>query len=171
MESPRMAAVTMAAAMVLITGTAYAMPGDGMPGMGGPGGPLGEGFLRVLLGLDLTDGQKQEAALILSKHREEGRERREALHQAMDRLRAAAEADPFDEEAVRAACKGVAAAGEEMAVHGAALAAELRGVLTPEQRASLEAHKASRQEMRERRMEKRASLVDEWIDMYSKGPR
>lgn len=171
MERLRMAAVTMVVAMALITGAAYAMPGHGMPGMGGPGGPLGEGFLRVLLGLDLTDAQKQEAALILSKHREEGRERREALHQAMDRLRATAEADPFDEEAVRAAFKGVAAAGEEMAVHGAALAAELRGILTPEQRASLEAHRASRHERRDGRMDKRDSFVDEWIDMYSKETR
>lgn len=160
-----MATVTMA----VVSGTAYAMPGDGFHGMmGGPGPGPAEGMLRVLMRLDLTDDQKHEVALILSKHRDEGKENREAFRKAMEALRSATEAEVFDEEAVRGAYKGVSAAGEEMAVHGAKVIAELRGVLTPEQRSVLEEHKTARQEKRRGRREQRASFLDEWIDMYSK---
>ena len=118
------AAVTMA----LISGTAYAMPGRGMHGMGGPGAHFGEGLLRALIKLDLTDAQKHDVALTLSKYRDEGKLRRDALRNAFEGLRGTVEADPIDEDAIRAAFKGVAAAGEEMAVHGAKVIAELRGV-------------------------------------------
>ena len=154
--------------MVAISGTAYAMPGHGMHGMGGPGAGFGEGVLRLLVKLALTESQKHEAALILAKYRDEGKEKGDALRKAMEALRAASEASVFDEEAVRTAFEGVAAEGEEMAVHGAKLVAELRGILTPEQKAMLEERKAARQEKRGGRKERRSSFLDEWIDMYSK---
>jgi Spy/CpxP family protein refolding chaperone len=157
--------------MALICGTAYAMPGHGMPGMGGPGAHFGQGILRALLNLDLTDAQKHEAALILSKYRDEGQERRATLRTAMEDLRGTAEADPFDEEAIRAAFKGVAGAGEEMAVHGAKLVAELKGILTPEQKESLEEHRAARHEKRKGRKGNRVSFLDEWIDTHSQEPQ
>jgi Spy/CpxP family protein refolding chaperone len=154
--------------MVAISGTAYAMPGHGMHGMGGPGPGFGEGVLRLLIKLDLTDSQKHEAALILGKYRDEGEVKRVALRKAMEGLREASEADVFDEDAVRTAFEGVAAAGEEMAVHGARLVAELRGILTPEQKAMLEERRAHRQEKRKGQRERRSSFLDEWIDMHSK---
>ena len=154
--------------MVAISGTVYAMPGHGMHGMGGPGAGFGEGPLKLLLKLDLTESQKHEAALILRKYRDDGKEKADALRKAMEALRAASEADVFDEQKVRAAFEGVSAAGEEMAVHGAKLAAELRGILTPEQKAMIEERKAARQEKRRGRWERRSSFLDEWIDMYSK---
>jgi Spy/CpxP family protein refolding chaperone len=124
-------------------------------------------MLRLLIRLDLTDSQKHEAALILAKHRDEGKEEMEAMRKAMEALRAAMEAE-LDEEAVREVFKGVAAAGEEMAVHGAKVVAELKGILTPEQRSVLEEHRVARQEKRRGRKEHRASFLDEWIDMHSK---
>jgi Spy/CpxP family protein refolding chaperone len=130
---------------------------------------LGEGVLRLLIKLDLTDSQKHEAALILAKYRDEGEVNRKALRKAMEGLRGASEADVFDEDAVRAAFERVAAAGEEMAVHGAKLVAELRSILTPEQNAMLEERKAHRQEKRRDRRDRRTSFLDEWIDMYSQG--
>ena len=169
--------------MALISGTAHAMPGHGLPGMGGPGahfgppgmgGPgahFGQGILRALLSLDLTDAQKHEAALILSKYRDEGKERRAALRTAMEELRGTTEADPFDEEAIRAAFQGVAGAGEEMAVHGAKLAAELRGILTPEQKESLEGHRAARHGKRKGQRENRTTFLDEWIETHSQEPQ
>jgi Spy/CpxP family protein refolding chaperone len=154
--------------MAVISGTAYAMPGHGMPGFPGPGSGFAEAMLRALLRLDLTDSQKHEAALILARYREEGREKAAAMRKAMEALRGATEADVFDEAGVRNACKGMAAAGEEMAVHAAKVVAELRGILTPEQKAALEEFKAARHERREGRREHRASFLDEWIEMYSK---
>jgi protein CpxP len=157
--------------MALVSGTAYAMPGHGMPGMGGPGAHFGQGLLKALLDLDLSDAQKHEAALILSKYRDEGLARRDALRTAMEALRGTAEADPFDEEAIRAAFKGVAGAGEEMAVHGAKLVAELKGILTPEQKESLEEHRAARHEKRNGRMGNRVSFLDEWVETHSQEPQ
>jgi Spy/CpxP family protein refolding chaperone len=157
--------------MALISGTAYAMPGHGMPGMGGPGAHAGQGLLRALLNLDLSEAQKHEAALILSKYKEEGQELRTTLRSAVEVLRRTSETEPFNEEAVRSAFKGVADAGEEMAVHGARLAAELRGILTPEQQEALEEHKAARLGKRKGRMENRISFLDEWIETHSKEPR
>ena len=157
--------------MALISGTAYAMPGHGMPGMGDPGAHFSQGLLRALLNLDLTEAQKHEAALILSKYRDEGQERRDALRTAMEELRGIAEADPFDEEAIRAAFKGVAGAGEEMAVHGAKLVAELKGILTPEQKESLREHGTARHEKRRGRMGNRTSFLDEWIETHSQEPQ
>ena len=55
-----------------------------------------------------------------------------------------------------------------MAVHGAKLIAELRGILTPEQRAILEEHKATRHEKRRGRREHLSSFLDEWIEMHGK---
>lgn len=159
-----MATVTMA----VISGTAYAMPGHGMPGFPGPGFGSGEAMLRALLRLDLSDAQKHEAALILARYREEGREKAAAMRNAMEALRGVTEADVFDEAAVREASKGVATAGEEMAVHAARVVAELRGILTPEQKATLDELKAERHERREGRREHRASFLDEWIEMHSK---
>ena len=157
--------------MALISGTAYAMPGHGMPGMGGPGPHFGQGVLKALLNLDLTDDQKHEAALILSRYRDEGQARRDALRSSMEVLRGTAEVDPFDEEAIRTAFKGVARAGEEMAVHGAKLVAELKGILTPEQKETLEELRAARQEKRKGRRGNRVSLLDEWIETHSKEPQ
>jgi len=154
--------------MVAISGTVYAMPGHDMHGMGGPGPGFGEGLLKLLIKLDLTDSQKHEAALILGKYRDDGKEKADALRKAMEALRTASEVDVFDEAKVRAAFEGVSAAGEEMAVHGAKLAAELRGILTPEQKAMIEERKADRQEKRRGRWERRSSFLDEWIEMYSK---
>ena len=154
-----------------IAGAAYAMPGMGGPGMGGPGAHLGEGLMRVLIRLDLTDAQKHEAALILLRYRDEGKERRAALRTAMKELRETSETEPFNEEAIRTAYRGVAAAGEEMAVHGAQLAAELKGILTPEQRASLEAFKAARHGRHGGGLGHRITLLDEWIDLHSKEPQ
>ena len=162
-----MATVTMA----FISGTAYAMPGHGIPGMGGAGSYSGEGLLKALIRLDLTDAQKHEAALILAKSRDEGKETREALRSAMEALRKATETDAFDEDAVRTAFKGVATAGEEMAVHVAKLVAELKGILTPEQRAALEEFRAARHEKHKGRMENRTSSLDEWIETHSEEPQ
>jgi Spy/CpxP family protein refolding chaperone len=162
-----MATVTMAC----ISGTAFAMPGHGMPCMGGPGAHFGEGLLKALIRLDLTDAQKHEAALILGKHRDEGKGKREALRSAMEGLRTATETGTFDDDAVRAAFKGVATAGEEMAVHVAKLVAELKGILTPEQNAALEEFKASRHERRKGWRENRTSFLDEWIETHSKEPQ
>ena len=157
--------------MALVSGTAYAMPGHGRHGMEGPGAHFGQAVLRALLDLELTDAQKHEAALILSKYRDEGRARRDALRSAMEVLRETTEADPFNEEAVRSAYSGVADAGEELAVHGARLVAELKGILTPEQKEALEEHRTARRAKRKGRMENRTTFLDEWIDTHSKEPQ
>jgi Spy/CpxP family protein refolding chaperone len=58
-----------------------------------------------------------------------------------------------------------------MAVHGAKLVAELKGILTPEQKEALEEHRAARHEKRKGRMENRPSFLDDWIETHSKEPQ
>jgi Spy/CpxP family protein refolding chaperone len=152
----------------MIAGTTYAMPKGGMSRLGGPGFAIGEGLFRFLTGLDLTEPQKHEAALILGRYREEGREKAEMLRAAMEGLRAASQGEKPDEDAIRTAFKEVAASGEEMAVHGAKVIAELKGILTQEQRAALEEQRAHRLEKRRARREHGTSFLDEWIEVYSK---
>jgi len=154
--------------MAAISAPAYAMSGRGMPGTGGPGPYFAQGMLRALTRLDLTDSQKDEVARILEKHRREGRERCEAHRSAMQPLRGATEAEVFDEDAVRTAFKGMAAAGEEMAVHHAKLAAELKGILTSEQKAALEERRIDRKERRRGPWVKGPCLLDEWSGRRSR---
>jgi Spy/CpxP family protein refolding chaperone len=157
------------ATMVVATtvGTVYAMPRGGMPGGEGPGfGPRG-GLIRALQQLDLSEAQKREVALIVERHREEGREKADALHEALEGLRGISEATPIDEDAIREAFGPVAAAGEEMAVHRARLIAELRQVLTPEQWETLKEQRGSGLERMKERRNRRSRVLDDWVKAYS----
>ena len=84
MKRPLFATVTMA----LISRDCVLNAGAWHARHGGPGAHFGQGVLETLLDLDLTDAQRTRAlAPILSKYRDEGRERRAALRTAMEELR------------------------------------------------------------------------------------
>jgi len=100
-------------------------------GLGGRG--MGE-----LKQLNLTSNQNQQIETIMELNREsmqtamvQAREAREALNHQI-------QAGPFDEQAVRAACKKAAAAEEETAVLRAKVAGQIRAVLTSDQQAALD---------------------------------
>ena len=120
----------------------------------GPGGRLG-----IPLGqLELTDAQRQQVAAIVEGHRAEMRQLAERSREARQAVRQASEAQPFDENAVRAASNVLAAVMADGAVLRAKVRAEVMGVLTDEQRAKaaqLGAQAEQRMQQRKQRMEER----------------
>ena len=94
--------------MALISGTAYAMPGHAVPGMGGPGAHFGHGLSQD----PARPRPHTRSTRLPSSSRSTGMRARGMRHAFDSHGRAARdEADPFDEEAIRAAFKGVAGAG------------------------------------------------------------
>lgn len=149
----RWLAPALAVAVLLTAGVVWAQPRGG--GHFGPpgGGPPGLSLLAGPIAdrLELSDEQRDTIRGIV----EVQRQTTEPWHEDMKRLGAelekAIEADPFDEEAVRALARQVADVRVELAVARARTANEVRAVLTPDQRETLG-------EMREQRRQYRAEL-------------
>ena len=117
-------------------------PGGGTrrgPGGGaapfGPGDPGGRGFAAgfALGQLDLSDAQKQQVRDIMQRRQQELRPTLDRLQQAMQAQRAAINAVPVNEQAVRAAAANLAAAEADMAVEQARMHADIFAILTVEQ--------------------------------------
>jgi Spy/CpxP family protein refolding chaperone len=167
-------AILLVLAMVLV-GTlpavvgARGMGGNGMGGNGGGFGVMASGMmgpgLRGLNGLDLTDEQKTEVATILDGFQEE---MNAVVDQLLDAKEALADAiwacdDAID---VGAAYDAVAEAEKEVVLLQAQINCEVKGVLTDEQLATLEEHRAERIERMRERREAMQTTLDEWIDSY-----
>jgi Spy/CpxP family protein refolding chaperone len=151
----------------VLAGTAFAMRGKDLPPVGFHGVGPGKAMLGALKRLNLTDSQKHEIALVLQEHREEARGTKDAMQQALEELRATAEAGEWDEAVIRQAFQPVAAAAEEVAVQMTGLVAELREILTPEQQEMLEKYRDGMLEKMNSRRERRQFLLDEWIEDYT----
>lgn len=132
-------------------------------GPGGPhGGPHGEmhgGDLGVMFDhladrLELTEAQRTAAHQVLEDRQDEVRAAMESVRQQHDALREAAQAEPVNEGAIRAAGEALGTASADAAVLRAELHQELMAILTPEQRAELEALHAERETRREERRER-----------------
>ena len=109
----------------------------------GPRGPGGPGGLGPLVGLNLTDAQKEQIKQI----HESFAEQTKALRDQMRTLHKG-QSDPmsnFDEAAVRAAAEARAKVQVEMEVAHARMMSQIANVLTAEQRAQMaERHKHGR---------------------------
>ena len=153
---------------VLLTGTAFAGHGPGKGcAMGEHAMGLRHGFIKALIHLDLTEAQKHEIALELKKNREDNKARFEAMREAMEGLREAMSKEVFDEAGVREAYQAVAAAGEEIALQKAKITAELKSLLTPEQRETLAQQKTDMRRHFGAHGKHGPRLLDEWIDHHS----
>jgi Spy/CpxP family protein refolding chaperone len=136
----------------------FAQNGPGGRGAGPQvrGGPGGRGFAAgfALGRLDLSDAQKQQVRTIVQRHREQSRPTMERLQQAMQAQRAAINAVPVNESAVRSAAAALASVQADMAVEQARLHSDIFGVLTVEQQQKakeLEAQAAARAQERRQR--------------------
>jgi Spy/CpxP family protein refolding chaperone len=109
------------------------------PGHGPRGHGHGEmhGFMGGFLAedLELSDAQREEISGIMDAAREEGAPLWEQMEASRQALKDATTAEPFDENAVRAAAAQMGAVTAEMAIHRAGVLAQVRSVLTPEQQA------------------------------------
>lgn len=125
----------------------------GHKGHKGPGG-RGGGFFsgRLAERLNLTEAQREQMRRIAERYRETFRAQRKAAGpegRGFDPLAGGA----FDEAAVRAAAQARAAARVEREVAHARMMHEMYNVLTPEQKAQLQ---AERQQWEQRRLERRS---------------
>lgn len=121
---------------------------------GGPGGGMAGHLMRALHRLDLSDQQWTQIQSIMEDARPAIQEQMEAIRTVRDQLR---DLDPasFDEAAVRAIAKKLAAPTEELAVLHQQVRAQVYSVLTPEQREELA---QMRQQMEQRRQRIRDCL-------------
>jgi len=118
--------------------------GHGRHGMG----PMGFGPMRGLSQLGLTDDQRQQIRTAMQSHRDEFRALMERGRQAREAQRAAIEAVPMNEQAVRAAAAQVAAVEADAAVMRARVHEQVFSVLTPDQQAKAQSLKTEREQRR-----------------------
>ncbi len=140
-------------ALALVAGTLLAV-GAAAQGRRGPGRIGG-----VLRHLDLTGEQREAIRGAVRRHRESGQPLRQQLGAARRALRDEVRSGGADEAAIRALAAEVAPLAADAAVRRAALHAEIRDLLTDEQRTQLDELRANAREndreRRERRRERR----------------
>ena len=144
---------TLTAAVLLTVATVWAQPRGGAGRFGPPGagfGP-GHGLLYGPVGdrLELTDEQRDQIRGILETQREANLPWHEDMKTLGTQLQEAIDAEPFDEEAVRAVAQQLADVRVELAVSRARAAQEVRSVLTPDQREALGEMRAQRRQLRD----------------------
>ena len=136
---------------LLVAGLLARSPAQAQPGTGFPGAFHGA---RLFESLQLSDGQKATIDGLFAANRDNARSLHQRLQEQHQLLRNAAQAQPFDEAAVRFQAQELANLQAEMMVRRAALMNQVASVLTAEQKAKLqelrEERKAHFQEWRER---------------------
>jgi Spy/CpxP family protein refolding chaperone len=125
------------------------------PGPMGQAGPQGMREMMPLGRLDLTEAQRAQVRSLTDTHRAATEPVLERARTARQALHAAVTASTVDEGAIRARSAELASAEADLAVARARLHADITKILTPEQRAELEANRSRMaermQSMRERR--------------------
>ena len=146
---------------LLASGAAFAQ-GQGGPGRPGggrggrPGGPGGPGDLGLPLAqLNLSDSQRQQIRELTQRRRQDGEQVQARLGAARDARRAAIEASPVNEGAIRSTTADLVAAETEAAILQARLRADVLALLTPEQQDQVKTLQAQREAHVDARRERR----------------
>lgn len=133
-----------AMAVAALTGGAWSARAEFGPDFDGP--PLHEGYgergkmeperhlARMAKELKLTDAQQGKVEALLKGEKERVAPLREKLMESRKKLRQAAEADTFDEAAVKALAASQANLQAELMVSRAGTHSRINAILTPEQR-------------------------------------
>jgi protein CpxP len=127
----------------------------------GPEGPRrgGGGNAGLALGaLNLTDAQQEQIRALRQQHREQTRAVAMRLREALQAQRNAAEAMPFNEQAIRATTQELVEAQTEMALQQARLRGDIYNLLTADQQAEvakLREDRDARQAQRRQRLQQR----------------
>jgi Spy/CpxP family protein refolding chaperone len=122
----------------------------------GPGATLGMGPMRGLMrDLDLSEEQRARIGDIIKNAWEQGAAERQALQGIRAKVEEAVAAEGFDEARVRGIIESGMPPLTESFVRMARTMAEVRTVLTPEQREKLDARRAELREQREERARER----------------
>ena len=102
-------------------GQGFAGPGSGGPGLGG------------LMGLNLSDSQKEQALKIMETHQIDRVKARGDLIRNRDNLRKTIQADKVNEQSVRKAYKKLSSLREDRLIARTKMMTEMKAILTPEQ--------------------------------------
>lgn len=151
-----LSALAMTAALVAAPLAASAAPG--MPADGGPrhhqkgghdfgprGGDFGHfGGDRGMRALDLSQDQQDRIFKIRHDQEQAFYDQKKALRAAHESLRALSQADTFDEAKAKQAADALGQAQSQLALLRAQTGAQIRAVLTPEQRQKLADMRAPR---------------------------
>jgi protein CpxP len=141
---------SLALSALLLAGLLASSRAEAQPGPGIRGGFHGG---RMFETLQLSDGQKATINGLFAANRENARSLHQRLQEQRQLLRNAAQAQPFDEAAVRFQAQELANLQAEMMVQRIAVTNQISSVLTAEQKAKLqelrEQRKAHFQEWRE----------------------
>jgi Spy/CpxP family protein refolding chaperone len=113
------------------------------------------GGLRAFLELKLSDSQQGAMMNIINKYQNERQTLRNSIMETSKNLSVVLQAEQFNEEHARKAFREASAVREELFVLNAKMRAELKAVLTPEQRAFLKERKAQRMERMRHRFDTR----------------
>jgi protein CpxP len=154
-------AVMVASLLVMAGGVFTAQAGAFGPGHQKCGMGPGFGGLKAFLDLKLTDAQQGEMMNIINKFENEREPLRNRMIEARRSLSAALHAEQFNEIDARKAFKEVSETREEMFVLGARMMAELKTVLTPEQKEQLKERRTQRRERMKHRLETRLERLGE----------
>src|SRR6266511_4298939 len=100
-----------------------------------------KGLARMAKELKLTDAQKEQVGAILKAERERVAPLREKLMESRKKLHEAAEAEKFDEAAVKALAATEAELQAELMVSRARAHHQINAILTPEQRELAKKHR------------------------------
>jgi Spy/CpxP family protein refolding chaperone len=132
---------SIAGVVVLFVALMFTSVIQAQPGFRSPDGRrIGAGLRGIVFGLrdlDLTDVQREVIWDIAAKNRSEGRAMAEQLVAARAALNEVVMDDVVNESIIRARASDVASLEAEGAVYRAHLRAQIRQVLTPDQRAEL----------------------------------
>jgi len=101
-------------------------PGSGGPGFGGPGP-------GAIMGLNLSDSQRDQALKIMETYQIERIKTRGESIKENDNLRKALQADKVNEQDVRKAYKKLSSIQEDTLIARAKMMTEMKAILTPEQ--------------------------------------
>lgn len=136
---------------LLASGAAFAQGAGGAGRPGGPGGRGGRGGFGgpgevglPLAQLNLSDSQRQQIRDLTQQRRQSGEQVQERLRATMDARRAAIEASPVNEGAIRATTADLVAAETDAAIFEAHLRADVLALLTPEQQDQVKKLQAER---------------------------
>ncbi|MBF0553921.1 MAG: Spy/CpxP family protein refolding chaperone [Nitrospirae bacterium] len=130
---------------------------------GGAADDIEAPFLKFMLGLKLSDSQKQQIAAILKSYRQTMGSSVVTVAEAKKNLCDAIHSAAYDENKVRQAAKTAATAEEEAAVLRAQIAAQIQGVLSAEQLAAATQFRTDMYARVKSKMQSIHSIIDLWI--------
>jgi len=153
MHTRFLAAAVVAAILGGTTAVTLAQPPGG-PGHGrGPRGGVGQRGDLGLRGIELTDAQRDQVQKILQSHQEARQAAHTKMREAHRGLAEATRAEVIDEAAIRARSADVATAMADEAILRAKIRAEVNGILTAEQQATLKERATQLEQRRQKRRE------------------